>query len=654
MKISVKEISDFYNAHPECIGKIYANTRFGKKIIEYADITAYDSSVMTITLSSGKSISCSPEHLLWSENSWIKAQDLSINTNILTIDGYENITQVCLEPHKMDLYDLQIEDVKEFYANDIVSHNSTILDALCFALFGKAFRNINKPKLVNSVNGKDCLVEIEFTTNGKNYLVRRGIKPNIFEIYCNDILLNQDSASKDYQEHLEKFILKMSYKSFTQIVILGSASFTPFMQLSPADRRTIIENLLDIEIFSVMSIVAKNKLQSNKENLEKNRLELVGKEEKKTFIEKTISSLKQNNEEKIEQYQKEIFGYENELEKLKSKITSLEKIREDLLDKTSNISFKEKHKKLISLQSKIETNLKRHEKDVSFYETNDDCPTCRQAIDKEFKNQILTNTKTKVDELKEGFSSITREIDICIEQIDNIEKLITKSNNIKTEIASYKVRQSSLISMINNIQDEIEKIKNSDNMLITNETELNIVTEELEELKKTKEELLNNRLFIDTAINLLKDGGIKTKIIKQYLPIINKQINKYLSQMGFFAHFEINEQFEEKIKSRYLDEFSYENFSEGEKMRVDLAILFTWRAIAKMKNSVNTNLLVLDEIFDSSLDVNGTDEFLKIMWNLVDGTNVFVISHKSSMIDKFQKIYEFQKIKNFSRLSNNS
>lgn len=532
------------------------------------------------------------------------------------------------------------------------SGKSTILDALCFSLFGKAFRNINKPKLVNSVNNKDCLVEIEFFTNGKEYLIRRGIKPNIFEIYCDKTLLNQDSALKDYQEHLEKFILKMSYKSFIQIVTLGAASFIPFMQLVPTDRRTIIENLLDIEIFSVMSVIAKNKLQSNKENLEKNRIELVGKEEKRTFIEKTILSLRQNNEEKIDEYKKEISEYEKELKEIKTNIVLLENKRNELLDKTAtNTNLKDKHKKLISLQSKIETNLRRHQKDVSFYETNDDCPTCLQAIDKTFKSSVLGKTKNKVAELEKGFIDISKEIDDCVEQIDRVERLIVQANNIRNEITSINTRQSSLVSTINNLSDEIEKIANSDNMLISNEQDLQQVVAEINILRETKETLLGERSYIDTAINLLKDGGIKTKIIKQYLPIINKQINKYLTQMGFFAHFEINEQFEEKIKARYLDEFSYENFSEGEKIRMDLAILFTWRAIAKMKNSVNTNLLILDEIFDSSLDVNGTDEFLKIMWDLIDGTNVFVISHKSSMVDKFQKIYEFEKIKNFSCIS---
>lgn len=531
------------------------------------------------------------------------------------------------------------------------SGKSTILDALCFALFGKAFRNINKPKLINAVNGKDCLVEIEFSINGKEYSVRRGIKPNIFEIYCDSTLLNQDSASRDYQEYLEKFILRMSYKAFTQIVILGSASFTPFMQLSPADRRGIIENLLDIEIFSVMSLIAKNKLQLNKENLEKNRLELVGKEEIKNYIEKLVQSLKKDNKEKIEEYKNNIHIHETDLESIRVSISNLEKERDTILENLEDVQLKDKHKKLISLQSKIESNLSRYEKDYSFYESNDDCPTCRQAIDHEFKTDILNKTGKKVIELKEGLSDIGKQISKCIDQIHDMEKQIAKCNAIKNDITGFRVNQGSLISIINNLQDEIEKLSSSDSTLRANEEKLKNVLIEIEELGKIKEYLLNERIYIDTAINLLKDGGIKTKIIKQYLPVINKHINKYLSQMGFFASFELNEQFEEKIKSRYLDEFSYENFSEGEKMRIDLAILFTWRTIAKMKNSVNTNLLILDEIFDSSLDFSGTDEFLKIMWDMMDGSNVFVISHKTAMIDKFQKTFEFSKIKNFSSLS---
>jgi DNA repair exonuclease SbcCD ATPase subunit len=529
---------------------------------------------------------------------------------------------------------------------------STILDALCFALFGKAFRKINKPLLVNSVNEKECEVQIEFKTNGKNYKIVRGIKPNIFEIYCDGTLINQDSASKDYQEHLEKFILKMNYKSFTQIVILGSASFVPFMQLSPADRRAVIEDLLDIQIFSVMNTIVKQRMLSNKQALEINRVSLAAKEEKKVYVEKTIDSLKQNNEEKKSDWMAQLRSFSETLSNTRELIADLEKEREDVLEKASDSqALKDKHTKLVALSSKIDTNLKRTKKDLKFYCDNDNCPTCRQPIDAAFKTTEVQTNEKKIDEYEEGIIKINEQIANTIKSISEIDLLLSRANNIRNEITTHKTKMGSIISKINEIEDELEQIEHADKLLSDNQNELKDTINEIDRLILDKQELLNERQFIETAINLLKDGGIKTKIIKQYLPVINKLINKYLAKMGFFVNFNINEQFEETIKSRYRDEFSYQNFSEGEKTRIDLALLFTWRAIAKMRNSVNTNLLILDEVLDGSLDNNGTDEFLKIMWDMLGDTNTFVISHKTdTMLDKFQKVYRFTKVKNFSRL----
>lgn len=533
---------------------------------------------------------------------------------------------------------------------------STILDAITFALFGKPFRKINKPGLLNSVNEKNCVVEIEFATNGKKYKVIRGIKPSIFEIYCDDTLLNQDSASKDYQAHLEKFILKMNYKSFTQIVILGSAAFTPFMQLSPADRRTVIEDLLDIQIFSTMNVIAKKRMQINKEQLEINRVELAAAEEKRAYIEKTIQSLKENNESKKMALQQSIFGPEGHaktLNNIKEVITNLEKERDRLLDQASDhSSLKERHRKLILLQSKIDNNLSRHKKELAFYCDNDSCPTCRQPIDTEFKDNAAVESNKKIEELTAGLTKIGKEVDTCIETISAVDTLLKKVENIRSSITEQNFKMSTIVSMINDIEDQIEELSHSDKLLIDNETEHANTIERLSVLNTDKTKLIGERQYLDTAINLLKDGGIKTKIIKQYLPVINKLINKYLSQMGFMVNFNIDESFEETIKSRYRDTFSYHNFSEGEKTRIDLALLFTWRALAKMRNSVNTNLLILDEVLDGSLDGNGTDEFLKIMWAMIGDTNTFVISHKQDqMLDKFQKVFVFEKHKNFSRLS---
>lgn len=530
---------------------------------------------------------------------------------------------------------------------------STILDALCFALFGKAFRKINKPLLVNSVNEKGCEVQLEFEVNAKNYKVVRGIKPNVFEIYCDGILLNQDSASKDYQEHLEKFILKMNYKSFTQIVILGSASFTPFMQLSPADRRAVIEDLLDIQIFSSMNVLVKQRFLENKTALEHNRISLVAKEEKKNFIEKTLASLKSNNEERLSSLTNQIEMHRTEEVRLTKEIATLVAEREQMLNTVSTVdALRTKHKKLIALQSKIETNLKNHQLDHKFYLDNDSCPTCRQSIEQSFKAEEISVKEMKITDLKDGLKKIGIEIDKIINSITEMDKIIAKIGELQSDINVRKSSQLFLQEKITELESEIDQLQNADKILIDSRNELEAVEKEIEALTVEKSDLIDNRQYIETAIMLLKDGGIKTKIVKQYLPIINKHINKYLAQMGFFVNFNINEQFEETIKSRYRDEFSYQNFSEGEKTRIDLALLFTWRAIAKMRNSVNTNLLVLDEVLDGSLDNNGTDEFLKIMWNVLNETNTFVISHKTdAMIDKFQKVYRFTKVKNFSKLA---
>lgn len=529
---------------------------------------------------------------------------------------------------------------------------STILDAITFALFGKAFRKINKPALINSVNEKNCLVEIEFETNGKSYKIVRGIKPNVFEIYMNDTMINQDSASKDYQEYLESTIIKMNYKSFTQIVILGSASFTPFMQLSTNDRRTVIEDLLDIQIFSTMNVIVKQKLQSNKEQLERNRIEITAKEDNKAYIEKTLASLKTNNDEKLRELEQQKEHYNEEKKKLLTRVETIAKERDELITKIANLSeLRKQHTDFVKLQAKRDSDMKRCDKEKDFYNHSDNCPTCKQKIDESFKTQRIKELSIEIDATLKHLALDDVTISTLVDSISNMENLAKKIDSITSEIKTSKNTMMHFVSMINETEDAIDKLLHSDKLINDSKEELVNVTQDLITLNYRKEELLNERQYIETALVLLKDGGIKTKIIKQYLPIINKLINKYLSQMGFFVNFNINEQFEETIKSRYRDEFSYQNFSEGEKMRIDLALLFTWRAIAKMRNSVNTNLLLLDEVFDGSLDMNGTDEFLKIMWSMLSDTNTFVISHKTDQLtDRFQRTLRFEKHKNFSRI----
>jgi DNA repair exonuclease SbcCD ATPase subunit len=527
---------------------------------------------------------------------------------------------------------------------------STILDALTFVLFGKPFRKINKPNLVNAVNEKNCVVEIEFSTSNKQYKIIRGIKPNIFEIWCDNVFLNKDSASKDYQEYLEKFILKMGYKSFCQIVILGSASFVPFMQLTPADRRIIIEDLLDIQVFSVMSNIAKQKSINNKEQIEYNRVAISGKEEKKKYIEKSIQTLKQNNEHRKQELKKRYIEQKTIADSLINDIQALTEQKTILMTDASSIDVvRKRHAKLTKMLTKIESNRCKHQTEQNFYDDNNNCPTCQQEISVDFKTAKVSQIKSKLNEFDDGIIKIGKEIDLCLNEITRINEILNQVSIIEKEIYTKNAQLKSTIDTQAVLINDVDKIDNSDTLLTTSMSELETVIHDLQKLGQERQELLDEKMYIDTACNLLKDGGIKTKIIKQYLPIINKMINKYLTQMGFFASFHINESFEETIKARHLEEFSYQNFSEGEKTRIDLAILFTWRYIAKMRNSVNCNLLIFDEIFDGSLDANGTDEFLKIMWNLVSDTNTFVISHKQDqLVDKFKKVYRFEKRKNYS------
>lgn len=529
---------------------------------------------------------------------------------------------------------------------------STILDALTFVLFGKPFRKINKPNLVNAINEKNCVVEIEFETNNKQYKIIRGIKPNLFEIWCDGVFLNKDSASKDYQEYLEKFILKMGYKSFCQIVILGSASFVPFMQLTSADRRIIIEDLLDIQVFSVMNNIAKQKLMQNRESIEQNRIALTGKEEKRKYIEKSIQTLKQNNEDRKNELKKRYLEQKTISESLIKDIQTLTEQKTLLFVDASKIdAVRKKHTKLTTIHSKIESNRCKHEKEKNFFTDHNSCPTCQQEIVNSFRISKISEIKHKLVEFDDGIEKIQKEISLCVDEISRLNEINKQISIIDGEIVSKNAQLQSAINTQSVLINDVADIDKSDTLMSQSMSELETIKIDIDNLNKERQSLLDNKTYIETACSLLKDGGIKTKIIKQYLPIINKMINKYLSQMGFFASFHINESFEETIKARHLEEFSYQNFSEGEKTRIDLAILFTWRYIAKMRNSVNCNLLIFDEIFDGSLDANGTDEFLKIMWNLVDDTNTLVISHKQDqLIDKFKKVYRFQKKRNYSCL----
>lgn len=531
------------------------------------------------------------------------------------------------------------------------SGKSTFLDALTFSLFGKSFRNINKPTLVNSINGKDCVIELEFSVGLKKYKIVRGLKPNIFEIYVDGKMLDQDAATKDYQGYLEKHIIKMDFKSFTQIVILGSASFTPFMQLSTNDRRGIIEDLLDIEIFSKMNIIAKTKLQTNKENFEKARFEITLLVDQEKVLNETCSNLRQDVTNKKNIIELDILEKKNflaysdvQLMELLKEISSFEGMI------TNYDSLKDTETKLLVLKEQIKSNHDHHVTDVNFYSKHDHCPKCKQEIDSAFKTEAITKSNSSLESLDKGLSDINSKIVVVKTQIKDKDSIKKSIVSVKENMNKVIIKKEHLISDIARLEKEMVGLNNTTGSLSVSEDKLVLVRKDIESRETIKDTLLKERLLLDTAVQLLKDGGIKTKIIKQYLPIINKQINKYLQAMDFFVNFNLDENFQETIKSRNRDIFSYSNFSEGEKQKIDLALLFAWRTIAKMKNSINTNLLILDEVFDSSLDSTGVDLLFPIIQSFTDKMNVFVISHKEQMVDRFERTIKFDKFKDFSRI----
>ncbi len=527
-----------------------------------------------------------------------------------------------------------------------------LLDAITFGLFGKPFRKVNIPQLVNTVNQKDCLVEVEFSTPKHEYKVVRGLQPKVFEIYKDGDLLPQNAKAKDYQRLLEEQILRMNYKSFTQIVILGSSSFVPFMQLTPADRREVIEDILDIKIFSVMNGLLKTKVSELKENLNiiQNNINIAN--EKITLQQSHVNTLETKSQERIEKSQSKIDSLIIEGKETQSGITELsekvDEMRESILDKEQ---FLTSLKNVEKTESTLESDVKRLHKDIVFYTSNTSCPTCKQEIDEEFRQETLDQKAKDKIAVEERLESISALISDTLEKINSIED---KENDIRKQEKLILEQQStlkSLYSQIQYIEQEIKDIESNRCNIDDEKTKLQGFVAEKEDSLEEKEAILNQKYNYDIVHDLLKDAGIKSKIIKYYLPIMNKLINKYLSSMNFFANFTLDEEFNETIKSRHRDTFSYMSFSEGEKLRIDLALILSWREIAKIKNSANCNLLILDEVFDSSLDSMGTDDLMKLLEDLSINTNIFVISHKSDQLaDKFSNYLVFEKKNNFSRI----
>jgi len=526
---------------------------------------------------------------------------------------------------------------------------STILDALTFSLFGKPFRKINKPLLVNSINDKDCLTEIEFDIGKNHYLIRRGIKPSVFEIYQNGEMLDQSASAVDNQKQLEQNILKMNYKSFTQIVVLGSSTFVPFMRLPLASRREIIEDILDIQIFSVMNVNLKEKLKFANDDIKDRDYQIDLLQEKVTMQKNFIVNLDLQNQNDIQEKNNKVLHFTKLEQEVTNKLEQLNQDREVVNEEIKEFSnATAKLKKLGNLRGKIQQKFSAHKKKHQFFTENTTCPTCTQHINEDLRDAKVSEIMDSIKELKQGMEEMELAIKLEEERESKFNDLNQKCSILFNEIQIQQFQISSYQSQIRDLQQEISELQSNNSNRNEEDSKLQGLEKALLEAKHQLANVKEERDCLLVANQLLKDNGIKSRIIQKYLPVMNKLINDYLQNMDFYVNFTLNESFEETIKSRYRDAFSYESFSEGEKARIDIALLLTWRAIAKLKNSVDTNLLILDEIFDGSLDQNGTGELGWILKNFDHNTNVFVISHKEGMVEKFDKTIKFEKHKNFS------
>lgn len=536
------------------------------------------------------------------------------------------------------------------------SGKSTILDALCFVLFNKSYRDVPKPKLVNTTNKKGTLVEVEFSTKSHEYKVVRGIKPDKFEIYKNGELVDQDASARDYQNYLETDVLKWDYKTFTHVVALGTSSFVSFMKLDAAKKREFIENLLDIQFFSTMNMVAKEQLKDKKLELDEINRKMEPIKSEIRSLQFTITQLTKDNTSRIEnkevQLKDEKYNLESYLKLLEDKRTELQQFKKDDDNLTK---MREKLNRLYEYQSAIKTKLHQEKDLLRFFSDNDICPTCQQHIDEEFSIKKKEETQTSFNEYYDGYEKIVEETDILNEQIKEIENNQRLYQELKNNIYSLENNVKRYEDNVKNIEEEIESLKdkNTGTKILDEHLErLELKKRELNDLEDVKTDYFDDIQYHEAIITMLKDNGIKTKIVKQYLPVINKNINKYMSDMEFYVGFNLDENFEETVKSQYRDTFVYNSFSEGEKIRINHALLFTWREVAKTKNSLNTNLLIFDEVLDSSLDNDGTDEFMKVINNLGEDVNLFIISHKNKeMVEYFDRVIEVSVEKGFSVLN---
>ena len=528
---------------------------------------------------------------------------------------------------------------------------STILDALCFSLFGRSFRRINKPQLINSVNEKDCRVEVEFSVGNVEWKIVRGIKPALFEVWKNGSVLDQSAAALDQQKWLEQNVLKMNYKSFTQIVILGSSTFVPFMQLSAAHRREVIEDLLDIKIFSSMNVVIKEKIRQAKEEIKVLDLKKQSLAEKLKMQEEIIEELENRGKENIKDKEEKI----GQLLSEENNWINVNQCKNEELQTLQNhlekyVGATEKLRKMGNLKGKISQKVSTITKEHKFFTENTVCPTCTQSIEETFRINRITDAQNKAKELQSGYKELEEAIKEEEERERQFTALSKEISNLTNGISQNNTKIAGCQRQIRDLEHEIQVLTEQ---LENRNTEHEKLETFKDNLKTTYDELASKKdtiNYYDFSYSLLKDGGVKSKIIKKYLPLINQQVNRYLQMMDFYINFTLDEEFNETVQSPIHEDFSYASFSEGEKMRIDLALLFTWREVARMKNSVNTNLLIMDEVFDSSLDGFGTEEFLKIIRYVIKDANIFVISHKTGLEDRFESVIKFEKIKGFSRM----
>ena len=527
---------------------------------------------------------------------------------------------------------------------------STILDALTFSLFGKTFRNINKPQLVNTINRKDLVVELEFSIQSNYYKIVRGIKPNVFEVYCNGNLLNQSAEMRDYQEVLEKTIIKINYKSFCQVVILGSASFVPFMELPAAQRRSIIEDLLDLQVFTTMNVLLKQKVQDNTALIQENENERKLVDARIKLVKEHLKEMRSKNEEFVKE--KKIVL--NDLEKkIKDAVDAKESYRTELESKSINLqnwgTIEAKVEKLKTLRAQMEAKNKILNKEIEFFNNHDSCPTCKQEISSEFSCEVVGQRQTEIKAVVDGLVQLVKMYDTTNDELAKILEVDKECDQIKIKMSHESLKIKMIQVQIDDVSKALIEAKKA--VKETSDVRVADLESDLTNLSAQYNALQEDKYILSAAAMLLKDGGIKTRIVNQYIPVINKLINKYLSEFDLFVEFNLDEQFNEVIKSRYRDEFTYASFSEGEKQKISLAILFAWRAVAKMRNSLSTNLLILDEVFDSSLDGQSADDLLKILQNISKDSNVFVISHRDTLHDKFENTIKFTKTKSFSRIA---